>query len=143
MTKWYVEEVYTPDDTDNDRTRRYGEFEADKKTPVKDLAVLAMMQVGWDRGPAERQIKDDADLEGTTIEDGAFDFVTFGNNGEYSYTVSQEPIPKPAAYVVMVNNQPVAVRPWTVSEKELGTIAARLKLPVESLSVTKVDDVVG
>lgn len=143
MTKWYVEEIYTPDDTDSDRNRRYGEFEADKKTPVRDLALKAMLATGWQEPVAESFIKNTADLEGTTIENGVFDFLIFGDSGEFRFMVQQTPHARPAAYVVMANNQPVAVRPWSVSEQELGMIADRLKLPVTALSVVKVDDVVG
>lgn len=138
MVKWYVEEVYTHDDSGIDRRRKYGEFEAPAKTPVPELAVLALVSTGFSKESAGQKIKDEADLDGTTVEDGDFGFTFWGNNGEYEFLVSQEPISKVAAYVVMVNGQPVAVRPF---EPDVAEIAGRLKLPASAFSVVKVEDV--
>lgn len=140
--KWYVEEIFTPDDTDIDRARRYGEFEADKKTPVRVLALAGMKAIGWQEPTAESYLRAEADLEGTTIEDGAFDFTIFGGNGEYQFVFQQTPHTKPSVWVVVVNNQPVAVRPWKPSPVELQRIADRHRLPVEAFLPIEVTDVV-
>ncbi len=145
MSKWYVEQVYTPEDTDNDRTRKYGEFEAEKGTAVRDLGVLAMVSIGWVREVAERHIKEEADLDGTTVEDGGFDFMVFSNNGEFAYQVSKTPIAKAVAWVVLLfpAGKPVAVRPCEPREQDLAEIAARLGVVPTTLGVVKVEDVVG
>jgi hypothetical protein len=142
LTKWYVETVYTHDDSSIPRRNRYGEFEAGK-VPVPELAILALVSTGWGRENAESVIKGEADLDGTTIEDGGFGFNFWDNNGQFDVTVSREPIPKAAAYVVMVNGQPVAVRPWEPREDDMAAIAGRLKLPISAFSVFKVEDVLG
>ena len=145
---WFVQEVYTPDDAENDRRRKYAEFQYSEKPGVSELAVAGMVAIGWDQNVAERKIKDDAVLDGTEIEDGMLSFIVFGNNGEYGVTIQTEPFPTPAAYVVMVrggchNGQPVAVRNYQLPPSELEQIAGKLRLPVEFFSVVKVLDIDG
>lgn len=143
VIKWHVEEVYTPDDHDRTRTRKYGEFEAPRGLPVKEIALLGMMSVGLTREWAAWNLQQEADLAGTTIEDGKFDFQVAANTGNFLYVMSKTPIERPAAWVAMVNNTPVAVRPWDIHAHELKTIAEGLKLPVEAFTVVKVSDMVG
>ncbi len=143
LRTWYVQEVYTPDDAENDRRRTHSQFEGPEELSTPELAVMGMMAVNWSKAAAERQIKDDADLDGTEVEDGVLSFIVFGDSGEYEITIQTEPFPTPAVYVVMVNDQPVAVRNYQPRPQNLQTIADRLKLPVESFSVVKVLDIDG
>lgn len=146
MPIWYVEEVFTPSDSNGDRTRKYAEFAAEAKTPVPKLAAQAMVRCGWFHHAAQQNLRDEANLDGTTIQNGSFDFNIFSGLGEYTYKVSRMPIHKAAnaaiVYVVMADGKPVAVRSRAVSELTLAEIAAKLDVPVASLSVVKVEDVV-
>lgn len=138
MNKWYVEEVYTPDDADRDRVRRYGGFEAPKGTSIKDLAMSGLVSVGMSKEWASHWLSREADLAGTTVQGGKFDFEIQGDNGTFKYTMSKAPIERVAALVVMVNDQPVAVR--SSQAVDLPALAAKHKLPVESFTVVRVED---
>lgn len=143
MRTWFVQEVYTPDNADNDRRRKHAEFEYPETPGVPELAIAGMVAIGWGKGVAERHIKDNADLDGTEIEDGILSFIVFGDNGEYEVTIQTEPFPEPAAYVVVVNDRPLAVRNSQPRPQDLLEFAAKYKLPVESFSVVRVTDIDG
>lgn len=92
--KYKVNEVYTPDDTDLDRKRYKAEFESDS-TDLLELAVQARIACHQPDSRIEETITnirkhlehDDvlAQLEGQDPK--CFDFLIWGNNGEWEITV--------------------------------------------------------
>ena len=97
--KYKVRETYTPDDPDADRRRQEAEFESDS-TDLVELAFLAKKAIhslnesladgAW--CVAIRYAMEHSDVADQVAdqEASAFEFLMFGNSGEWATTVEAE-----------------------------------------------------
>ena len=95
MMKFYVHEVYTPDDTDGDRRRKDVELESES-TDIVELTHEALKALGWKNPSAvvsEEDVCGDNDDYDPAMWSNEYLFVVmvFSNNGEYEVTVSNSP----------------------------------------------------
>lgn len=112
MNKWYVQETFSPDNSELDQTRKRFEFEAlNTATPV-ELAKRVMVVTGWETLTADRVVTREVDLDWVDLEeDDEFDFDVHIESGTTTYVLRRKPFPPQMVYVVTgFNNEPIAVR---------------------------------
>lgn len=137
MAKWYVRWTETDDDPKVQRVYRFGEFESNSSA-TDVLATLALVVSGIDTDQAKKYVTG-ADLEGMDAdEDGGLSFQVYLPTAQWDIEVSREPLSLSPSYVVMCNDQPIAVRTENPTAS-LATIARRYKVPVAAVSVLKLD----